>query len=97
MKVLKTLKTWQIIVLVVLIAGIAGGAYGGYTAVAGPKTTTTSTNVRYVQVTYSNISNTVSASGNLAFSNEDTLSFNSSGTVLYVNVAVGDNVTEGEN
>ena len=79
MKVLKTLKTWQIAVLVVLIAGIAGGAYGIYTAVASPKTTTTSTNVRYVQVSYSNISNTVSASGNLAFSNEDSLSFNNSG------------------
>ena len=96
MKVLKTLKTWQIAVLVVLIAGIAGGAYGIYTAVASPKTTTTSTNVRYVQVSYSNISNTVSASGNLAFSNEDSLSFNNSGKILYVNVQAGDNVTKGE-
>ena len=96
MKVLKTLKTWQIAVLVVLIAGIAGGGYGVYESVAGTGTATTSSNTRLVQVSYGNISNTVSASGNLAFSDEADLSFSSSGTVAYVYVKEGDNVTKGE-
>ena len=96
MKVLKTLKTWQIVVLVVLIAGIAGGGYGVYEIVAGTGTTSTSSNTRLVQVSYGNISNTVSASGNLLFSSESDLSFSSSGTVAQVYVKAGDNVTKGQ-
>ena len=96
MKVLKTLKTWQIAVLVVLIAAIAGGGYGVYKSVAGTSTTTTSSNTRLVQVSYGNVSNTVSASGNLLFSSESDLSFSSSGTVTQVNVKAGDNVTKGQ-
>jgi macrolide-specific efflux system membrane fusion protein len=96
MQVLRALKTWQIVVLVVLIAGIAGGGYGIYKSIAGPATTTTSNNTRLVQVSYGNISNSVSASGNLVFSNETDLSFSSSGTVSYVTVKVGDTVKKGQ-
>ena len=96
MQVLKALKTWQIVVLVVLIAGIGGGGYGIYKSVAGPTATTTSSNTRLVQISYGNISNTVSASGNLVFSNETDLSFSSSGTVSYVTVKVGDTVKKGQ-
>ena len=96
MQVLKALKTWQIVVLVVLIAGIGGGGYGIYKSVAGPTATTTSSSTRLVQVSYGNISNTVSASGNLVFSNETDLSFSSSGTVSYVTVKVGDTVKKGQ-
>jgi macrolide-specific efflux system membrane fusion protein len=96
MKVLKTLKTWQIAVLVVLIAGIAGGGYGVYESVAGHGTATTSSSTRLVQVSYGNISNTISASGNLVFSSEADLSFSSSDTVTYVNVKEGDTVTKGQ-
>jgi macrolide-specific efflux system membrane fusion protein len=96
MQILRILKPWQITVLVVLIAGIAGGSYGIYKSVAGPAATTTSSNIRYAQVSYGNIFNSVSGSGNLVFSNETDLSFSTSGTVTSLTVKEGDTVTKGQ-
>jgi multidrug efflux pump subunit AcrA (membrane-fusion protein) len=96
MWILRTLKTWQIVVLVALIAGIAGGGYGIYKSVAGPSTTTTTSNTLYAQVSYDNISNSVTGSGNLEFAEEKELTLGSSKEVETVYVEEGDTVTKGQ-
>lgn len=97
MWILRILKPWQMAIVVVLMAGLAGGGYGIYKSIANPATAITATsNILYTQVSYGNISNYVSGSGNLVFSNKTNLSFDSSGEVSYVRVKEGDTVTQGQ-
>jgi HlyD family secretion protein len=98
LKIFVTLKAWQVAVLLLIVCGIVGGFYGAYGRASSSSTSSSSlsTNTKLVQVQYGNLTNSVSASGSLAFANPDDITFGSAGTVQEVNVEVGDSVKQGD-
>jgi len=92
----KSLKAWQKIILSLTAAAAAVGVYFAYALATTPKTQALAANTKLVTVEYGNISNTISATGSLAFSNTASLTFGAESTVSTVGVSTGDSVKKGQ-
>jgi RND family efflux transporter MFP subunit len=95
----KGLKKWQVAVLVIVVIGTAAGVYTVITRTSRTSNSSSSSlpaNTQLVAVQSGNVVNSVSASGSVAFSNKQDLTFGIAGTVEQVNVQVGDTVKEGQ-
>ena len=92
------LKGWQVLIVVVLILGMVGGGYTVYKRTTTPTTTNSGlpTGTQLVTVQNGDVVNSVSASGSVAFSNRQKISFNIAGTVGEVDIQVGDTVKAGQ-
>jgi macrolide-specific efflux system membrane fusion protein len=96
-KVLITLKVWQVVVLVLIVCGIVGGFYAAYGRATGSSAASSlSTNTKLVQVQYGNLTNSVSASGSLAYATSEELTFGSAGTVAAIYVEKDSSVKKGD-
>jgi len=97
LKVLITLKVWQVVVLVLIVCGIVGGFYAAYgRSTVSSAASSLSTNTKLVQVEYGNLTNSVSASGSLAYATSEQLTFGSAGTVAAIYVEKDSNVQKGD-
>ncbi|GAA2368961.1 efflux RND transporter periplasmic adaptor subunit [Dactylosporangium salmoneum] len=83
-----------------LVLAAAGGAFWAYQIISGPAASaeagTTTTRTRTVQVAQGTVSQTVSASGSVASASTANANFTTSGTVIELDVKVGDVVTKGQ-
>jgi len=92
----KTIKLWQVGVLVAVLVGTAGGSYGVYTVVSGLGQADLEEDQQLIPVTRSDLVNDVSVSGNLIYSNRESLTFGTQGEVGEILVEEGDEVEEGQ-
>ncbi len=93
---LKALKIWQITVLAAVLVGAAGAVYGTSVVMGKSGQPKLSTNQQLVPVKYGNLLNQVSTSGSLIFSNKQTLTFGTAGTVGEISVTEGQQVKQGQ-
>ena len=98
LKIFITLKAWQVVVLLLIVFGIVGAFYGAYGRASSSSTSSSSlaANTRLVQVQYGNLTNSVSASGSLAYATSKQLTFDSAGTVAAIYVEKDSSVKEGD-
>ncbi|MDO8472636.1 MAG: biotin/lipoyl-binding protein, partial [Dehalococcoidia bacterium] len=90
------LKMWQAITLVVALVGSGAGAYTWRHSVKTSQVASLPANTQLATVQLGNVVNAVTASGTLSFTSSSDLTFGSAGTVLKVNVGVGDAVKKGQ-
>jgi HlyD family secretion protein len=97
LKIFITLKAWQVVLLVLIVCGIVGAFYGAYGQSSGSSTASSlAANTKLVQVQYGNLTNSVSASGSLAYATSKQLTFDSAGTVAAIYVEKDSSVKEGD-
>jgi len=95
------MKFWQILVIIIVITGIAGGSYWGYHALTTTKanTTSSSSNKTLATAKLGTITNTVTSTGNVVFTETESLTFGVngiSGTIDNVYVTKGQAVKKGD-
>jgi len=92
----KGLKKWQVAVLLVIVIGTAAGVYAVIARTSGSSSSSLPANTQLVSVQYSDVVNSVTASGNVAFPEKEQLTFGIAGTVGEINVHVGDTVAKAQ-
>jgi HlyD family secretion protein len=96
LKALKNLSFWQVVMALVVMAGSGGGVYAINLKVNNSKQVTPTVTTQLVAVRYGNISQTLTVSGTLSYSEITQLTFGAAGTVKKVNVIDGDSVVKGD-
>ena len=89
------LKAWKVVMIPMTVVAVAIGGYFLYARFLAPDKTTSNT-TQVVAVRFGNISQTLTLSGNLAYFETNSLTFNATGTVQEVAVATGDSVKKGQ-
>ena len=92
----KGLKRWQIVTLAVVALGSAWATYGVYTNTTSADQLDLSDNQQIIPVRFGDLVNQVSTNGTLTFSQRETLSFGSGGTVARLLVKEGQQVAQGQ-
>ena len=85
---MKSYKVITILIATVAVVALVAGC--------AKKTTTPTVTTQEAQVKTGNVTNTVTATGNLVYSDQEDLSFGINGTVGKINVGVGDAVKKGD-
>ena len=93
---LRSLRRRQIIILVAVVVAAFGSTFGVFVVASESDQQRLEEDQRLVAVRFGNLVNEVSVNGNIVFSNKETLSFGSSGTVAEVLVSDGQEVAEGQ-
>ncbi len=93
---LKGLRRRQIIALAAVVVAAFGSTFGVFVVASESNQQGLEENQRLVVVRFGNLVNEVSVNGNIVFSNRETLSFGSSGTVAEVLVSDGQEVAKGQ-
>ena len=94
--VFKHLRPWQMGILVAVLLAAAGTTYGWYNRVSGSSQPGLGKDQQLIPVQYGNLINQVSANGSLSFTNRETLTFGSPGTIKKVLVDAGQSVKKGQ-
>lgn len=92
----KGLKRWQIVTLAVVALGSAWATYGVYSNTTSADQLDLSNNQQIIPVRFGDLVNQVSTNGSLTFSQRETLSFGSEGTVARLLVKEGQQVAQGQ-
>ena len=92
----KGLKRWQIVMLAVVTLGSAWATYGVYSNTTSADQLDLSNNQQIIPVRFGDLVNQVSTNGTLTFSQRETLSFGSEGTVARLLVKEGQQVAQGQ-
>ncbi|MCH8063831.1 MAG: HlyD family efflux transporter periplasmic adaptor subunit [Chloroflexi bacterium] len=93
---LKGLRRRQIIALAAVLVAAFGSTFGVFVVASESNQQSLEENQRLVVVRFGNLVNEVSVNGNIVFSNKETLSFGSSGTIAEVLVSDGQEVAKGQ-
>jgi HlyD family secretion protein len=93
---LRRLKLWQAALLIAIVAGVAAGVYIGCSGSSEGSTTEAEYTTQLYTVRYGNLTSSIYASGNLAYSTSQQLAFDSAGTVAAVYVEKDDTVQKGD-
>jgi macrolide-specific efflux system membrane fusion protein len=93
---LKTLQPWQTIVIAVVVVGAMVGGIFAFTQNSSSENGSLEDGQQLVELRRGDLVNQITSSGSIVFSNRESLFFGAQGTVAEVSVAVGDQVTAGQ-